>query len=410
MTPRLANLPPVENLTPPAEGAVAALLDRAARMRASDLFFAANEEDVAVLVRHLGMVQPLARLPLDLGHRCVAHVKVMAGMDVAERRRPQDGRWVHDQEGMGRLDLRISVLPTLYGEDCAIRLLARHPTLPALEELGFLHRQCNDVTAMLDSPSGLILVSGATGVGKTTTLYACLRYLNNGWRKINTIEDPIEYDVEGVRQSQVNLKIALDFPELLRSVLRQAPDAIMIGEIRDPTTAATVVHAANSGHLVLATLHAPMASGAVQSMRAWGVNSYFLANSLLGVIAQRLVRTLCPECRTRHPLPAGAPLFAEVSPWLEPGEGQSLFAPRGCPACLETGYGGRTGIFEVMSASQALRRLIAEGHPAGAIREQAVREGTIELRQAALLKVARGQTTAEEVVRAVPSDSLSLEQ
>ncbi len=402
--------PPVlESPNLSAEEVVGSLLDRATRLRASDLFFASNESHVAVLVRHLGLIQPLARLPLDLGHRCIAHVKVMAGMDVAERRRPQDGRWVHDLEGTGRVDLRISVLPTLYGEDCAVRLLLRHSALRALEELGFMHRQHNDVTAMLDSPSGLVLVSGPTGVGKTTTLYGCLRHLNNGQRKINTIEDPIEYDVEEFRQSQVNLKIGLDFPELLRSVLRQAPDVIMIGEIRDAVTAHTAVHAANSGHLVLATLHAPMASGAVQSMRAWGVNSYFLANSLLGVIAQRLVRTLCPECRTRHPAHHAPTLFAEVERWLEPGEGVSLFAARGCPACLGTGYAGRTGIFEVLTAGPAIRQLIVEGHPAQALHDQAVREGMVELRQAALLKVARGETTAEEVVRAIPSDSLGLE-
>lgn len=391
------------------EQVVASLLDQAAQIRASDLFITTHEDRVAVMVRHLGTVRPLTTLAPDLGHRCISHIKVMSGMDVAEHRRPQDGRWVHDQDNDDRMDLRISVLPTLYGEDCAVRLLLRNAALLDLEELGLLRKQYNDLLAMLNSPSGLILVTGPTGVGKTTSLYACLRYLNNGERKINTIEDPIEYGIEGIRQSQINPKIHLDFPELLRSVLRQAPDVIMIGEIRDPTTAATVVHAANSGHLVLATLHSPMAAGAVQSMRAWGVNSYFLANSLLGIIGQRLVRTLCPQCRTPYTLPHAPPIFSEVEPWLEPGQGMSLFIAKGCPACHEAGYAARTGIFEVLPMNQELRRLISEGQSTMAIRNLAVREGMIQLRQAALLKVANGLTTAEEVVRAIPSDSLGLE-
>jgi type II secretory ATPase GspE/PulE/Tfp pilus assembly ATPase PilB-like protein len=385
------------------------LLEQASRMRASDIYFGTGENHVAVSVRHLGLMRPLVRMPLDLGHRCIAHIKVKANMNVAERRRPQDGRWLHKGQP-GLLDLRVSTLPTLHGEDCALRLFVLSLPMLELEKLGFNGTQLNDLLAMLNSPSGLILVTGPTGSGKTTTLYSCLRYLNDGRRKINTIEDPIEHETEGIRQSQINPRIGLGFPELLRGVLRQDPDMILVGEIRDAVTADTAVHAANSGHLVLATLYAPLAAGAVQSMRGWGVNLHFLGHTLLGVVAQRLVRKLCPQCRTPFPLPMGGPHpFAEVQAWLEPEEGRSLFAAHGCPACLQSGYSDRVGVFEILQMSQAMRRLILEGQPPPVLREQARREGMIELRQAALLKVARGETTAEEVLRDVPSEDLGLE-
>ena len=400
-------LPSVEAQTP--EQIVTDALEQASRLRASDIYFAAGKDHVAVLVRHLGLMRPLVRLPLDLGHRCIAHIKVNADMDVAERRRPQDGRWLH-QGQPGLIDLRVSTLPTLHGEDCALRLFVHNLSMLELENLGFIGTQLNDLLAMLSCPSGLVLVTGPTGSGKTTTLYACLRYLNDGRRKINTIEDPIEHEIAGVRQSQVNPRIGLGFPELLRGVLRQDPDVILLGEVRDAVTADTAVHAANSGHLVLATLYAPLAAGAVQSMQGWGVNLHFLGHTLLGVVAQRLVCKLCPHCRVPFPLPADAPHpFEEVRPWLGPEEGRALFAAHGCPACLNNGYSERTGVFELLPMSQTVRQLILEGQPQPVLREQARREGMIELRQAALLKVAHGETTAEEVIREVPSEYLGLE-
>jgi type II secretory ATPase GspE/PulE/Tfp pilus assembly ATPase PilB-like protein len=333
----------------------------------------------------------------------------MANMDVAERRRPQDGRWIH-RGAISPIDLRVSTLPTLHGEACAIRLFLRDlPTL-TLEDLGLIRGQMNDLLAMLNSPSGLILVTGPTGSGKTTTLYSCLRYLHDGERKIHTIEDPVEHEIAGVYQSQINPRIGLGFPELLRGVLRQDPDVILIGEVRDASTAETAVHAANSGHLVLATVYAPVAAGAVQSMRGWEVNPHFLGHTLLGVVAQRLVRTLCPQCRASFPLPEEGPHpFAEVKTWLGPDEGHALFAARGCTACYQTGYGGRTGVFEILRISPLLRRMIAEGQQTPVLHEQARREGMMEMRQAALLKVAHAETTAEEVIRDVPSEYLGLE-
>jgi len=403
-------VPPLQvNDLPPNE-AVHRLIEYAATLHASDLFFAADETHIAVSVRHLGMLRPLCLLPAELGKRCQAHLKAVAGMDVAEKRRPHDGRHLYQLNNSSFLDMRINTLPTLYGEDLTLRLLERDSRLLRPDQLGLLRHDYNRLLSMLQSPSGLILVSGSTGSGKTTTLYACLAYLRGSERKINTIEDPIEYALEGIRQSQVNLRLGVDFPELLRSVLRQSPDVIMIGEIRDALTAATAVQAANSGHLVLATIHAPVAAAAVESMLGLGVPAHFLASSLLGCMAQRLLRTLCPGCRKPYASSEPLPIFSEVETWLEADQGQLLYSAATCNKCLHTGYVGRTGVFEVLTVSSAIRRRIFALEPAQALRRQALEEGMIEFRQAALLKVAQGETTVEEVFRVVPSEYLGVQE
>ncbi|MCI0456930.1 MAG: GspE/PulE family protein [Gemmataceae bacterium] len=392
----------------PPEEAVPRLIEHAAELMASDLYFGTNENHVSVAVRLLGVPRLVSILPLEFGKRCMAHLKAVANMDVAEKRRPLDGRRLYRRPSGQQVDLRINTIPTLYGEDFTIRLLERESRLLELDQLGLLRHDYNRLLAMLQSPSGLILVTGPTGAGKTTTLYACLNYLNTGERKINTIEDPIEYAVAGVRQSQINPKIDVDFPDLLRSVLRQAPDVIMIGEIRDTVTAETAVRAANSGHLVLATLHAPVAAGAVQSMLSLGVHPHFLASCLLGCVAQRLLRTLCEECRVSFDV-VEENTFEEVKRWLEPGEGKTLHGPGACEECHMTGYSARTGVFEVLVVSRALRKLVMARAALQQIREKAIEEGTIEFRQAALLKVAKGETTVEEVFRVVPTEYLGVE-
>jgi type II secretory ATPase GspE/PulE/Tfp pilus assembly ATPase PilB-like protein len=392
----------------PPEEAVPRLIEHAAGLKASDLYFATNENHVAVSVRHLGVLRLISILPLEFGRRCMAHLKAVAGMDVAERRRPLDGRRIYQRQSGSSIDLRINTIPTLYGEDFTLRLLERNSLLLNLDQLGLLRHDYNRLLGMLQSPSGLILVTGPTGAGKTTTLYACLNYLNTGHRKINTIEDPIEYAIAGIRQSQVNQKIDVDFPDLLRGVLRQAPDVIMVGEIRDPLTAETAVRAANSGHLVLATLHAPVAAGAVQSMLSLGVHPHFLASSLLGSVAQRLLRTLCPSCRTAFEM-GDTDTFDEVKRWLGPDEGKVFFLPGQCDACLGTGYSARTGVFEVLVVTRPIRKLIMARASLQMIRQKAIEDGTIEFRQAALLKVAKGETTVEEVFRVVPTEYLGVE-
>jgi type II secretory ATPase GspE/PulE/Tfp pilus assembly ATPase PilB-like protein len=262
---------------------------------------------------------------------------------------------------------------------------------------------------MLSSPSGLILVTGPTGVGKTTSMYAFVHELNTGERKINTIEDPIEYAVRGICQSQVAPKIDLDFAELLRSVMRQSPDVIMIGEIRDQETAVTAVRAANSGHLVLATLHASVAVLAVQSMILFGSQPVMLANSLLGVVAQRLLRTLNPATRIKYDVGGAHRPFEEVEDLLKPGEGECIYGPDETDEDSQNGYLTRIGLFEVLTINDAVREGIARQASRQELHRAAIEGGMLDFRRVALLKVAQGVTTIEEMTRVLPGDLLTTE-
>jgi type II secretory ATPase GspE/PulE/Tfp pilus assembly ATPase PilB-like protein len=364
----------------------------AAAAQASDLFFLSEE----------------AALSLDAGRNILNAIKAEAGIELGDRRRPREGRWL-ERVGDHDLDLRINIIPTLHGEDVAARLHDRKFGLRRLDQLGMIRSELNKVEAMLNSPAGLILVTGAVGTGKTTTLYACLQHINNGDHKINTLEDPVEYSLPGLRQSQVNSRIGLDFHDLLRNVLRQSADVIMIGEIRDEETANTAVRAANSGTLVLSTLHAPVAASAVQSMAALGVNRYFLSNGLMAVIAQRLVRTLCSKCRVPFDISESKETFADIQPLLEPGLGGYIFGPGACDECRRQGYNGRTGLFEVMEFNRPLRELVASGCSAQELQRAAINHGMIEFRRAAMVRVAQGITTTEEVLRELPADQLGLD-
>lgn len=408
-TPRTQQMIDVAKM--PAEAAVEQLIHHAVRLEASDLFFVSNEQHVAVLVRHLGVVRPISVLSTEQGRRCLSHIKANSGMDLTEKRRPIDGRWIFNRRSdEGPVDLRINVIPTMYGEDFAMRLLARGNQLYDLEQLGMTRDQLIAYQQMIAAPSGLVLITGPTGSGKTATLYASLIKLNDGKRKINTIEDPIEYAIDGLRQSQVNPQIDLGFSELLRSVLRQSPDVIMVGEIRDEETARIAVRAANSGMLVFATLHAASAPGAVQSMLSLGAHPHFLAQSMRGVVAQRLVRTLCADCRMSFDVSDAPHTFDAVRPWLAENEGKTLYAPRGCENCTQSGYSGRTGVFEVMPISRSLRAMISEAKSMREIRDKAIAEKMLEFRSSALLKVARGQTSTEEVFRVIPSEHMLMDE
>lgn len=379
----------------------------AADSEASDVFIHSNEGVAEVSMRRMGSVSRLAVMPIEQGKQLINFLKVKASMDIAEHRRPLDGRWIHEIDGR-RLDMRVNSIATLFGEDLTVRVWDREVGLRDYTELGVLQSDLPKLTNMLNSPSGLILVTGPTGTGKTTTLYSCLQYLNDGTRKICTLEDPVEYALTGVRQSQIQMKIGLDFPELLRSVLRQSPDIIMIGEIRDIATAETAIRAANSGHLVLATLHAPVASQAVNAMLALGANPYFLSSCLLGVAAQRLVRKLCPNCRMGFDVTAAPQTFAAISDMLAPGEGDAIYGPAGCEECGGDGYLGRTGLFEIMTFNQSIRRLIADSAKGEDIEKAAIEAGMIEFRRSAMLLVARGVTSMEEILRDVPAEHLGL--
>jgi len=385
-----------------AEPAVDALLRHASTMEASDLYVLSDETCGNICIRRLGKIEPIAFVSSEFSRQLIAHVKAMSGMDVADRRRPGEGRWLHARAGR-RLDIRISCIGTLFGEDLTMRLWDRDGGLRRLDCLGMFPKDLETLKSLLSRPSGLLLVTGPTGTGKTTTLYACLTHLNN------TLEDPIEYAIDGLRQSQVNPKIDVDFPQLLRHVLRQAPDVIMVGEIRDEETAVASVRAANSGHLVLSTLHAPVSSAAAQSMLALGAPPYFLSSCLLGIVAQRLVRTLCLDCRQRFDLDESPATFDEIQDLLEPGEGRAIYGPGSCEACQRTGYAGRTGLFEILTLNRDIRRLIANHSTAEEIGEAAIKNGMIPFRRGALLKVAKGMTSTEEVLRTVPAEFLGIE-
>jgi type II secretory ATPase GspE/PulE/Tfp pilus assembly ATPase PilB-like protein len=357
------------------EQVVPELVEYTAKLQASDLFFNTDEDCVEVAARHLGLLRSIGTLSLDTGRRCISYIKTLADMDISEHRRAQDGRWLFKRPSGRRLDLRINTIPTLYGEDCTVRVLGQEERLLALDQLGLSNDLYNYLVGLLKSPSGLLLVTGPMETGKSTTLYACLSHLNNGERKVNTIEDPIEYSVKGLRQSQVNTKVGLTFDELLRGVLRQA-------------------------------LHAPVASAAVHSLLRMGVHPHLLSGCLLGILSQRLLRTLCPRCKVALERPSDR-VFEEVKPWLAPGEGEYLFAAQGCPECHMTGYSGLTAIFEMLKITPEIRKLTDEAAPVSVLRQKSIEQGLTEFRLSALLKVARGETTAEEVVRVLPAEYLT---
>ncbi|MEA2735297.1 MAG: ral secretion pathway protein [Humisphaera sp.] len=387
------------------EKGVGVLIDRALELRADDLYIVTNEQHVSVQVRLRGQVEQISVLDAEQGRRYIAHIRNVASMDVSDHRRPHDGRWIYEVDDQRTVDLRINIIPTLHGDDLAIRLLDRQTDLMSLDRLGMTARQLDTYRPMLEQPGGMILFTGPTGSGKTVTLYASLTHLNNGKRKIHTIEDPIEYAIEGLRQSQVNQAIDLGPTEILRGVLRQSPDVAMVGEIRDDAIAHTAAWAANSGVMVLSTIHAGNAAGAVQSLRGFNIPTHAIATSLRAAISQRLVRTLCPACQEHEE--AGHTtevkrIMEEIKAFLPSASLAVRFTARGCDHCHGTGYAGCTAIYEIMPVTDALRELILEGCPARDIHARAMQEGMLTLRQSALLKVAQGRTTMEEVRRVVP--------
>ena len=390
------------------QDALDTIIAKAVELRVSDLYFMTDEESATIAVRRLGIVETLWKLPKEQGASLIRSLKAVAGLDIAETRRPLDGRFIHEINDT-KVDLRLNTIPTLFGEDLTCRILDRNVALLKVSQLGMMPTEQSNLTAMLSSPSGLILVTGPTGTGKTTTLYACLQHLNDGTKKINTLEDPVEYALPGIRQSGVNAKLGVNFSDLLRNVLRQAPDVIMVGEIRDEETASTAVRAANSGHLVLATLHAPVAAGAVQSMLALGAHPYFLASCLLGIVAQRLIRVLNPDSRMGYDISESPETFKDVEHLLGPDEGKMIYGPDPTDEASQGGYTSRTGLFEVMTMSKEIRKMVAAGRPSQEIEKAAIDAGMLEFRRAALYKVAQGITSTEEMLRAVPSEYLGLE-
>ena len=371
------------------------ILSEALRISASDVFLTFREDGVEIAVRNMGFVRSWGKVNRELGARLMSHIKATADMDMTKSFLPQDGRTHIRLKSGGGIDLRLATLPTLYGEDLTMRILDRS-RLINLEQIGFHPTNFSRLHSIINHPGGLVLVTGPTGMGKTTTLYAMLNQINDGTRKIHTIEDPIEYTLEGIHQSQVNLRRGVDFPDLLRGILRQSPDIIMVGEIRDSVTADIVVRAANSGQLVFATSHARTTVEACEAMLILGIQPQFLASGLLGVVTQRLLRKLCPNCKI--------PLKPDDFPDVRPSNDEQMYIPGGCSECHNTGYAGRIAVGEVLRVTRDIERMIRTGESMRQIHKKAVEEGMIDLRADAQQKLDAGITSPDEILRAIPGN------
>jgi general secretion pathway protein E len=372
------------------------MISTAMESRASDIHIEPFEKTLRVRYRIDGVLADSESPPKRLQAAILSRIKLMARMNIAERRLPQDGRIRVTVEGKD-LDLRVSTIPTVHGESLVMRLLDRSSVLPGLGQLGFPPDARERFEALITKPHGIILVTGPTGSGKTTTLYAALQKIDAIEKKVITIEDPVEYQLEGVNQIQVKPSISLTFASGLRHIVRQDPDVILVGEIRDLETAEIAIHAALTGHLVLSTLHTNDAAGAVTRLLDMGIEDYLVSSTLLAVLAQRLVRQICQSCKT--PYTPEVQTLRDLGVTPSGAHPISLFRGNGCAACHATGYFGRMGIFELLLVDTALQRLILARRDANAIRAEAMKLGMRTLWQDGCAKVVAGITTQEEVLR-----------
>ncbi len=380
------------------------LISRALDMRASDIHFEPFERSFQVRSRVDGVLYDLDQPPKTMQAAIISRLKLMANLNIAERRLPQDGK-IKLKFGNREVDIRVSCVPTIYGESVVLRLLAQESVDYSLNSLGMTPQHLAYLEEIIERPFGMILVTGPTGSGKTTTLYGVLRKLNSTTRKIITVEDPVEYQIGGINQVQVKPQIDLTFANALRSLVRQDPDVLLIGEIRDKETADIAIESALTGHLVLSTLHTNDAPGAITRLRDIGIESFLMADSLLAILAQRLVRLLCPACKEPHEAREVDRLrIREVLPDVSPS--LTLYHNKGCDKCGYTGFRGRQAIFEVLPVSEAVRSAIVAGKDAGAIAQLAFVETYRPLVHHGFRKVVDGLTTLSEVLR-VTSLSLS---
>jgi type IV pilus assembly protein PilB len=375
------------------------MLLTAVRDKASDIHVEPDKKGTRIRYRIDGVLRDMMKPPLGMHSPIVSRVKVIGKMDIAEKRLPQEGRVRIVAEGR-EIDLRVSTMPTLLGEKVVMRVLDKENLRVRMEDLGFPAVTLATVKRMLDRPHGLFLVTGPTGSGKTTTLYSALDLLRSPEFNILTVEDPVEYQLDLINQIQVQSNIGMNFARALRSILRQDPDIIMIGEIRDEETARVAVQAALTGHLVLATLHTNDAAGTVSRLLDMGVESYLLSSALVGVIAQRLARTLCPHCQTSY-FPGAAEL--ELA-GLEKMSGRPFKRGEGCPKCHDTGFKGRLGIYEVMEVTPEIRRLIHRAAPAHEIRDCLKKLEVSNLREEGIQMAINGKTSLDEILRVTHCD------
>lgn len=368
------------------------LLTRAISMRASDIHVEPHQRRVRVRFRIDGLLQEVMSIPKDLQHPLVSRIKILASLDIAERRMPQDGRCTMVSH-QGEYDFRVSTYPSVFGENVVIRILDKHAATIDLNKLGMSFENKGRLVPKIEEPQGLILVTGPTGSGKTTTLYAALHHLNAVHRNIVTVEDPVEYQLEGIIQANVNARAGITFATGLRSILRQDPDVILVGEVRDGETASIAVEAALTGHLVLTSLHSNDSAAAITRLMDMGIEPFLIGSSITCSVAQRLVRAICPKCiETYQPEPA-------VLEKLNLPADEVYRRGRGCEYCAKTGFRGRLGIYEVLDVTSDIRRMILTGNHAAEIRDQAERLGMTTLRNDARAKVLQGTTTIEEVIR-----------
>ena len=373
------------------------MIARAVESRASDIHIAPFENRLKVRYRVDGVLREVESPPSRLSAAVISRIKIMAKLNIAERRLPQDGRIQLRAQGK-EIDLRVSTVPTLWGESVVMRILDKASVVLDFETLGFSPRTLGRFLEILHMPHGIILVTGPTGSGKTTTLYTALQTINTPERKILTVEDPVEYQLEGVNQIQVKPQINLTFANALRAIVRQDPDVIMIGEMRDLETAGIAVQSALTGHLVLSTLHTNDAAGSVTRLLDMGVEDYLLTSTINGILAQRLVRLLCTRCR--QPYPALPELVEEMRLHrFADTRDITLFKPVGCEHCGGTGYRGRAAIMEFLVMSDPLRRLVLKHADAGDLQDTAQKEGMDTMYEDGLRKAVAGLTTIEEVLR-----------
>lgn len=370
------------------------MIDQAVRQRSSDIHIEPMERQVRIRYRIDGALYEKASYNIRLLPAMVARIKIIGGMDISEKRKPQDGR-ITQVVDRHEFDIRVSILPTVYGEKVVMRLTSKNALTREKSQLGLGPADMKKFDHILQNPHGILLVTGPTGSGKSTTLYTALSELNKEDVNIITVEDPVEANIDGINQVQVNPKAELTFASALRSILRQDPDIIMIGEIRDQETASIAVQASITGHLVVSTLHTNSAASTITRLEDMGIDPYLIADSTIGVIAQRLVRRLCPECKKAKKADAEELELLNRAP----DEDITIYTPCGCPKCDGTGFRGRIGVYEIMEMTQPLKSIISKNGGAEAIKEKALEEGMHTLRMSATEYVLSGMTSVSEMIK-----------
>lgn len=372
------------------------ILSQAIRSRASDIHIEPFQNELKIRYRIDGILYNILSPPKGFHFAIASRIKVMAKMNIAERRLPQDGR-IRIKIANRDFDIRVSIIPTTFGERVVLRLLDKSSVLFGLDEMGLSEGNRERIQRLIRGSHGIILVTGPTGSGKTTTLYAALSEINSSEKNIITIEDPVEYQLGGIGQIQVNTKIDLTFANGLRSIVRQDPDVILVGEVRDSETAEISIHAALTGHLVFSTLHTNDAAGAITRLIDMGIEPFLVSSAMNAILAQRLIRVICPKCR--EPYRPELPSLKEIGIEPELLGDRSLYRGKGCPECFQTGYRGRSGIFELLIMSEEIRNLTLKSSDSNALKRTALQEGMVSLRTDGIARVLDGLTTVEEVLR-----------